>query len=160
MPRLIGFWTVVMCWLALNVTPAFAAPKVTQSTEYYTVKGKTAAALRKEMARKGPKGFWGYARWSIRWSASCRVEVRVKYSLPKHANLDALSPEVRTKFSRMLINLEAHEKLHDQNGIDAAREIDRANCKSAQAIIRKYNKADIALDRRTKHGALDGVVLD
>lgn len=142
------------------MAPAFAAPKITQSTKFYTVSATSPAALRREMARKGPKGFWGYTRWNIRWSASCQVEVHVTYSLPQHINLQSLSPEVRTKFKRMLANLQAHEKLHGQNGINAAREIDRANCRGAQSIIRKYNRADVALDKRSKHGARDGVVLN
>ena len=141
-------------------TPALAAPQITETTKTYNVSETTARGLRSEMRNKGPKGFWGYTRWDIRWTRGCRVSARIVYTLPQHSNPDALPDRTRRAFDRMVANLEAHERLHGRNGINAAHEISRANCKGGAAIIRKYNRADKELDRRTNHGARDGVTLD
>ncbi|WP_298295485.1 DUF922 domain-containing protein [uncultured Litoreibacter sp.] len=143
----------------LLAAPAFAAPKITEQTKTYPVSATTATGLKAEMERRGPKGFWAYTSWNIRWTAGCAVRVKVVYTLPKHKNPSAMSPAVRKAFDAMLAALVDHEKQHGANGINAAREIDRAGCNGGQRIIRKYNKADRDLDRRTNHGAKTGVIL-
>lgn len=153
----------VFVWLALILgsgESATAAPRISEVMEYYTVNGTSARALRNEMSRKGPRRFWAYTRWEVRWSAACQVSVRVVYTMPRHENLDALSPQLRRSLIRMFERLEAHERLHGANGINAAREIKDANCRKARKIIRKYNRADRELDRRTDHGRKQGVVLE
>jgi len=163
-----GMRVVKSLWRAMIIglvagfvwTPALAAPQITETTKTYNVSETTARGLRSEMRNKGPKGFWGYTRWDIRWTPGCRVSARIVYTLPQHSNPEALPDRTRRAFDRMVANLAAHERLHGQNGINAAHEISRANCKGGAAIIRKYNRADKELDRRTNHGARDGVTLD
>ncbi len=141
-------------------TAALAAPQVSETLQTYAVDATTAKGLRQQMKERGPKGYWAYTRWDIRWTGGCRVTVKVAYTMPKHKNPSALSPDMRRRFDAMLANLMAHEKQHGQHGIDAAHEIYRANCNGGMDIIRKYNRMDEAYDRRTKHGQTEGVVLN
>lgn len=151
---------LLSCLLAVAVTgPVGAAPKISEVTQTYSVGATTATALKREMRRKGPKGFWGLTRWDIRWTPTCKVTARIVYTLPRHENPGAMSPTLRRAFERMVANLAAHERLHGEHGKRAAIEIDRAGCRGALAIIRKYNEADRILDRRTQHGATQGVQL-
>lgn len=145
--------------IGLGVSPAAAKPKVSVVNKTYAVSGTTAKELRDEMNRKGPDGFWAYTRWDIRWTGSCRVTVKVTYTLPKHRKPSAMPANVRKSWQSMRAALVAHEKLHGAHGVSAAKEIAAAGCKDGNAIIKKYNKADQALDRRTKHGKTQGVVL-
>lgn len=145
--------------LGLGISPAFAKPKISVVNKTYAVSGKTAKELTDEMRRKGPNGFWAYTRWDIRWTGSCRVTVKVTYTLPKHRKPSVMPSNIRKSWERMRAALVAHEKLHGAHGVSAAQEIAAAGCKNGNAIIRKYNKADQALDRRTNHGKTQGVVL-
>lgn len=139
--------------------PSEASPTVTETIRYYNVTATSALGLKREMRAKGPKGFWGHTRWKIRWTAGCRVTARIIYTLPRHARPDAMAPALREAFDEMVGNLAAHERLHGQNGRNAAIEIDQARCRGTSAIIKKYNEADRLLDHRTGHGATQGVVL-
>ncbi|KIN65776.1 hypothetical protein Z945_823 [Sulfitobacter noctilucae] len=141
-------------------TAALAAPKVTEILKTYAVDATTASALKQQMRARGPKGFWAYTRWDIRWSSACEVRVKVSYTMPKHKNPDAMSPSLRREFDAMVASLMAHERQHGQHGINAAKEIDRANCNGGMKIIRKYNRMDKEYDRRTRHGFTEGVLLN
>jgi predicted secreted Zn-dependent protease len=141
-------------------TTALAAPKVTEKMKTYAVDATTAVRLKQQMRNRGPKGYWGYTAWFVRWSAACKVQVEVTYTMPRHINPAAMPPKLRKSFDTMVANLMTHERQHGQHGIDAAYEIDRANCIGGQAIIKKYNRIDIEFDRRTNHGGRDGVVLN
>ena len=159
MVRFLRHALLIVLWLGLYPAPSVAAPTITETTRYYLVSATTATDLKREMRAKGPKGFWGLTRWDIRWTADCQVTARIVYTLPRHRRPDALSPPLRRAFDTMVRNLAAHERLHGQNGRTAALEIDRAGCRGASAIIRKYNEADRTLDRLTRHGATQGVNL-
>ncbi|MEW9920498.1 DUF922 domain-containing protein [Marimonas sp. MJW-29] len=144
----------------LFAAPALAEPQITETLRHYEVSATTARGLANEMRRKGPKGFWAYTRWEIRWSGGCNVKVQVNYTMPRHRNPDAMDPRMRQSFQTMLERLMAHERQHGRNGISAAREISESRCKRPHQIIRKYNEIDLAFDRRTNHGVREGVRLD
>ncbi|MFK7836982.1 MAG: DUF922 domain-containing protein [Sulfitobacter sp.] len=144
----------------LCAVPALSAPQVTEKLKTYKVDATTVTGIRNQMRSRGPKGFWGYTTWQIRWSSGCQVTAKIQVTLPRHTNPSAMPQRVKRAFDAMVKNLHAHERLHAQHGIDAAYEIDRAGCRGAQKIIRKYNRADRALDKRTDHGKRDGVVFD
>lgn len=157
--RLLRRATILLLVAGLFPALLSAAPNITETTRYYAVTATTATALKREMRAKGPKGFWGLTRWDIRWNADCDVRARIVYTLPRHARPDAMPAPLRRAFDTMVRHLAAHERLHGQNGRNAALEIDRARCRGASGIIRRYNEADRALDRLTRHGATQGVDL-
>ncbi|MEM7470278.1 MAG: DUF922 domain-containing protein [Pseudomonadota bacterium] len=146
--------------LGLLSAPAIAAPELTIREVFYKVDGLNAKDLGAQMKRRGPKNFWAYTRWDIKWSAQCEVEVVVTFTMPKHTNRGALSPTFRANWDRMIAALKLHEKQHGAHGIAAAREIEQAGCKKTRPIVRKYNRADRVFDKRTNHGAKTGVVLN
>jgi predicted secreted Zn-dependent protease len=88
------------------------------------------------------------------------VDLEVTYTLPRHSNLRELPAGIRRDWSKMRAALKAHEEQHGAHGIAAAHEIADADCAEAKAIIRKYNLADLRLDRMTQHGLTQGVRLD
>ena len=151
---------VVATFLALAPAgPADAAPKVKQITRVYKVSATSVQGLILEMNRRGPRGYWGFTEWNVRWSRSCKLEVDVIYTLPRHANPSSMPADVRQKFDSMLAALTKHERQHGQHGIRAAQEIEANRCRNGHAIIKKYNAADIAYDKKTGHGVLEGATL-
>ncbi len=140
--------------------PASAAPTVKVNTKYYGITGRSAAALRQQMRTKSPNGYWAYTRWRVKWSSDCRVQVTLNYTFPKLKNPNTVPLHLRKKFQSMLVNLKAHEQGHGQNGRDAGREIQAANCVNAQKIIKKYSTKDKTYDAETRHGYLGGVRLE
>lgn len=145
---------------AAMTASARAEPSVSESWSYYSVTGSDLPTLRREMAAKGPNGYWAYAEWYVKWSASCRVSVKLTYTMPALSDGSDLSPRDRGKWDSMITALKAHEEQHGAHGLAAGREIEAANCVKPRRIIRKWNQADKRLDRETDHGARTGVTLD
>ena len=71
-----------------------------------------------------------------------------------------MDPALRKRWNAMLAALKRHEENHGKNGILAAQEIEKTKCANGDAVIKKWNKADTAYDKRTKHGKTEGVVLN
>lgn len=150
----------ILCALGLVAAPAFADPMVRIETETYEVSATTLDGLKAQMREHGPDGFWAQTRWHIKWSNDCAVNLDITFTLPKHSNPDAMPADTRRIWGAMRSALNAHEKQHAAHGMRAAEEISEARCSQAKAIIRKYNRADLRLDRRTEHGRTQGVRLD
>lgn len=143
--------------LVMGSVVAVAEPKVSSSLKHYKVKGTTVDQIRDYMNTKGPRGFWAYTEWYVKWTGACKVSVSVKYTLPKLASPGKVPADVRQKFDAMYAALKAHEENHGAYGISAAREIEKAGCTNGDAIIKKYNKAEVDYDKRTDHGFTEGV---
>ncbi|PLS19919.1 DUF922 domain-containing protein [Neptunicoccus cionae] len=136
---------------------ALAGPKVKEGIRHYSISGNTVEELKASMKKNGPRGYWGYTEWYVKWSGSCKVSVDVKYTMPKLASPKKVPADVKAKFDRMYANLLAHEKNHGKNGISAAQQIEAANCVNGDAILKKHNALDVAYDKKTKHGLREGV---
>jgi predicted secreted Zn-dependent protease len=147
--------------IAIAPLSAVAQPTVSATTGYYEIQGRSAAQLKKQMARRGPKGFWAYTTWHVRWTGDCRVSLEVSYTFPRWTNRDGASASLRQRWDRMITNLMLHERGHEQNGRNAAREIDGSRCAGdPMAIIRKWANQDKVYDKQTKHGVTQGAVLN
>ncbi|MCX7558219.1 DUF922 domain-containing protein [Sulfitobacter sp. F26204] len=127
---------------------------------HYPVSAVTIDGLKRDLRRNGHKGFAGFTKWEVHWTPNCKVSVNITYILPEHTRPQMMPERVRRRFTRMLANLVAHENKHGRHAILAGREIEKAGCRNARRIIRKYNAADATLDRRTRHDRRDGVTLD
>ena len=134
-----------------------AKPIINEKTKYYNVSGSTVSKLRKSMKATGPNGFWAYAEWWVSWNAQCKLRVKITYTMPKIKDRAKTPLSVLKKWDAMLAQLLKHEKQHGQHGINAAQEIEAANCKNGNAIIKKWAAEDKAYDKRTKHGIKEGV---
>jgi predicted secreted Zn-dependent protease len=155
---------------------------------WYEVGGATVQELRKSMDANTPvSGFDAEAKWWVDWRYQWRtngqqcvldnvqVMLRVETTFPRLTSEDGMSTDVLQKWWNYSARLMAHERTHARHGAMAAEEIDRklksftipgacsdmedkANA-AAMAIIKKANKSDEDYDRRTDHGATEGVVL-
>ncbi|MEM1307035.1 MAG: DUF922 domain-containing protein [Pseudomonadota bacterium] len=144
-----------------TAAPAMAGPSVRVTTQTYAIRGRTAAQLKQQMARRGPQGYWAYARWNVRWTANCKVTVRVRYTMPRWANKASGSARLRQKWRRMMRALRAHENQHGRHGIQAARELVRTRCRgNPHAVVARWAAQDRIFDQRTNHGVSQGVRLD
>jgi predicted secreted Zn-dependent protease len=140
------------------------------------------------MSALGPAGtggrYDGYTAWQIQWRydyrasgnacaiAAATVSVRTSIKLPEWRNESTAPAELRAHWRRYLQALTEHENGHRDNGLAAAREIDRglvalpaqANCNAmgaaanafGQGILRKYNQRDLDYDSATRHGRTQG----
>lgn len=150
----------VAATIAVSGLPATAKPKVTRKNVYYTLTETTIDGLRKELAHKGPKGYWGYTDWYVRWTGSCKLTVDITYTLPRHRDPGKLDPKTRASLMSMIDALTRHEHGHGAYGIQAATAIEQDGCRNGDAILRKYIAAEKAYDKKTNHGIREGVVLE
>jgi len=140
--------------------PADARPVVKTVWKYYPITGRTSRQLINQMRRKGPQGYWAFARWYVRWSGTCRTSVRITYTFPRWVDKNRAPASLRKAWDRMIRNLKRHERGHGQHGINAAREIEKSRCRfDPKRITRKWAAQDKIYDRRTRHGITQGVRL-
>lgn len=136
-----------------------ADPHIAVIKKYYEISGDTGRALKLMMKENGPKGFWAYTRWYVRWSSNCNVSVRITYTYPRLKDRETVPVALLRQWDRMMVKLVQHEENHGQHGINAAKEIRRKNCKNANAIIRKWDAIGKKYDRQTEHGKNEGIYL-
>jgi len=151
--------TVVLVLMASNAV-AVEVPDLTVNRTYYDVSGRTGRALKQQMDKLGPNGFWAYTKWQVKWTAACRVSVIISYTRPRLTDRNQVPLSLRHQWDRMIADLRKHEAGHAQHGISAGAEIAQANCTSAQTIIHKWSREDKAYDARTHHGRTQGVTLN
>lgn len=127
-----------------------------------------------------------FVHWSYRYTqtnhsnqvqcviASVLTKVEVVFSLPQWEPPLNASPMLFADWNRYIAALQIHEDGHKDHGIAAGRDIltelqqfpAYASCDAlkaaafaaAQAVIRRYNYADIEYDRITQHGYTQGAV--
>lgn len=159
--------------------------------KYYLISPQSPWTIKPELMRYSPirdrrGSFNGHTDWYIDWYfrplagpygcklADIKINVRVVHTLP------ALSEHVTDKqtievFNRFSEALTEHEKNHGNNGLQAAREIDRAfqalppqrDCRSltrmaeeaGKAIVQKYIQKDNEYDYMTRNGETEGAVI-
>ena len=136
-----------------------AKPSVKTKTVYYDVYASTSRQLKSQMRLHGPKGFWGLTSWYIRWTADCKVSLRVTYTMPKWVNKELAPKGLQRHWDAMMERLWLHERGHGRYANLAAREIVKVGCRDARRILRKLRRQNKAYDRRTKHGRTQGVRL-
>lgn len=157
------FGAIALAIIFAVYTASFSAkasePKIITNWKFYKIKGSDARTLKVQMKRKGPRGFWAYARWWVDWTSDCKVTVKLNYTFPEWTNQSSASTSLRSDWARMTNALKKHEENHGKHGIKAAREILASKCKNPRKTIGKWAKQDKVYDKRTKHGRLEGVKL-
>lgn len=138
---------------------ALSEPSVRVIKKYYNVQGVTSKQLIAEMKRKGPKGFWAYAKWWVSWRGNCRISLKVTYTFPRWVNKDQAPKHLRTSWNQMIKQLWKHERGHGRHGVNAAHEIEKSRCSDPKKIITKWAAQDKSYDLRTRHGRTQGVRL-
>jgi predicted secreted Zn-dependent protease len=176
----------------IEASNAQSQPKISINTNYYQIKGGTAAQLRNEMNRVRPFDRFSNGRYDAltRWyitgnykyipgDSRCQIYqpqvfLMVKTTLPKWNPTSKANPKLVRKWRKYIKVLRLHENGHKQNGIEAARELQKSlsqipsysSCQSlatavkelSQKITTKYNQKDLEYDRQTKHGATQGAI--
>ena len=151
---------VVLFFALTSFSYAHAAnPSIKTTFKYYKIKGDTAQNLKRQMKRKGPRGYWAYAKWNVKWSSKCKVKVSIKITMPQWQNKSEAPATLQKKWSKMISALKKHELNHGNHGINAAKELVSKKCKNAKKIVRKWAKQDKIYDRKTNHGRKEGVRL-
>lgn len=151
---------VAICLCALLAPDRALAFSSTSRTHFYDIAGNTGGELSDAMERDGPHGYWAYTTWRVHWSGSCKVSVRIDYTMPHWRDRDAAPAALREAWDRMLKNLWRHEKGHAQHGLKAAAEIEASHCAGdPHDVTDKWIGVDKAYDEETDHGARQGVRL-
>jgi predicted secreted Zn-dependent protease len=146
--------------ILLAAPPAMAEPTVSVRTTYYSISGTTSAELKSQMRSLGPKGFWAYTNWYVRWSGDCRVSLEISYTFPQWTNEKQAPAALQAVWKTMIASLQAHEEGHGRHGRSAAAEIDKARCKGdPKSVTNKWAAQDKVYDAETNHGRSQGVVL-
>ena len=170
-----------------------SAAETIESIEYknYAISPRAPHEIKSELMRNTPirnggGSYNGHTDWYVDWSYQSRqepnicsihniqVKVHVVHILPilsEHVT-DKKTIEVFNQFNKALTQ---HEKNHGNNGLSAARDIDKAiseiqpqqNCryvaqtinKIGNSIVQKYIFADNEYDRVTQNGLSEGAVI-
>lgn len=170
---------------------ASAAPIETIDYKYYEISPRAPQEIKPELMRRSPirergGSFNGHTDWLVNWNYKstqgphgCELKhiqttVHIIHTLPKLSSYvtDKKTIEVFNTFSAALTQ---HEINHGNNGLAAAREIDKAfseiqpqqNCRSlsrmindiGNSIVQKYIYADQEYDRTTQNGFTEGAVI-
>lgn len=152
------FFALFIVFATISYAQA-ANPSVKTKFTYYNIEGHTAKELKRQMRKKGPKGFWAYTNWYVNWSSNCKVRVSIKITLPKWVNRSDASPGLKKSWDSMISSLKKHELNHGEHGINASKELVVRKCKNGKKTIQKWSNQDKIYDRKTKHGKKEGVVL-
>lgn len=131
--------------------------------------------------------FHAHTNWDLSWSyrwvqgrggcqiTSTGVELKVSYLLPRLNEPDKVDPKYKVKWDAYFEALYEHEQQHKDHGVLAASELEQRllaippqqSCtsledlmqKTADDVFYKYDKMEKELDRKTDHGAKQGVIL-
>jgi len=179
--------------LMLLLTSLVTIAETIESTEYkyYVISPRSPYEIKPELARQSPireagGTFNGHTDWYIEWKFQAtpvpdgcelndiRTTVHVVHTLP------ALSEQVTDKqtievFNKFVTALTQHEKNHGNNGLSAAREMDKlfseipqqTDCRQlsrmvndiGNSTVQKYIHADNEYDRTTHNGVTEGAVI-
>ncbi len=128
--------------VALLAATAHAAPSLTERHEDYTVMGRSAAELRSQLNRLGPRSGDGKIydanthselSWQHTFQTSldgCRISaadirLAVVYVMPRWADYSSGSRELRDSWDRFIGNLTIHEQGHRDVGMQVAADLER-----------------------------------
>jgi len=118
---------------------AFSAPIIENTKRYYSVQGKTAAEIRRNLNSRSPvivknRRYDAYTRWFVTWklqyissNGNCTISkittlIKIKHILPKISN--ELPSSLDNKWRKYFHALLDHESGHANMGIKAAIEIE------------------------------------
>jgi predicted secreted Zn-dependent protease len=168
---------------------SYATPIITEKTTHYKINGNSAQELRNQMSMLGPtdiatERYDASTHWYIKWQyhfepvgSQCHltkidVNVDVLYRFPEWPEDVSTNVSLRNHWNTYLQHLKIHEKGHAENGIEAARTIERAlidlpamqSCDAlvntadniAHKIIALHNTKDIHYEDETNHGETQG----
>ncbi len=144
---------------------------VKERTTYYTVTGKTGAALFKSISRRGPR--LGRSRHAIATTTSniqvrnlktkvrrgrCVVQsvnvvLNLTYRYPRWRNQRGASPRVRRAWKKFMARARKHELTHGRISKEHARQIDRTVRGFKGRVSRKCN--DFAKGAKRKFARLN-----
>ena len=125
----------------IDARPGMGGPSINPGTslriEHYEIRGTSWDELRREIASKGPEGWWGRAQTGIRYEiegrgepdgcvvASAHVQMDAKVRLPMWANRYEGSRALQETWDGAFRTLDLHERGHVSISLDGAREIER-----------------------------------
>jgi predicted secreted Zn-dependent protease len=130
------FLTAVLFAVAVH-----AAPQLTERNQDYTVTGRSAAEVRGQMDRLGPRSEDGKIydantrselKWTYQYQSGldgCRigstiVRLDVVYVMPKWADYDSAPRDVRESWDRYLGRLTVHEQGHRDISMQVAADLE------------------------------------
>ncbi len=179
--------------LGLLLLSFTASAETIESTEYkyYEISPRSPYEIKPELMRRSPiraggGSFNGHTDWYIDWKfqsmpgpSGCklthsRTKVHIVHTLPilSEQVTDKQTIEVFNKFSKALTQ---HEINHGNNGLSAAREMDRAfnelqpqpDCRTlgrviddiGNAMVQKYTQKDNEYDYLTNNGTTEGAMI-
>lgn len=164
-----------------------AEPITNEEFIYYKIYPKTKYDLKKQLDMESPSKYHSNTKWDVTWdykykktNTSCKITelntyLDIKYTMPKIPISHGVKRKIRISFDNYYNALFKYEKKHSRIGLIASLEVERLlkkiNAKTcgklekkvdkiANKVIKKYRKKDIDLDRKTKHGAKSGVLLN
>lgn len=150
--------------------------------QYYEVGGNNLFEIRRALNQVRPRdpndglGVDALSSWYIEWRwpgastgggcdlANAELRFRARIRMPRLVETAATPEAVRLRWHTYATALEGHEARHirhawDNRGLVLAA-IRRSSCanatRDAQAVIAQLVQGDVAYDRRTRHGMLEG----
>ncbi|CEK09822.1 DUF922 domain-containing protein [Legionella hackeliae] len=173
------------------ITPIFAAPAIYKIPNFYPVTGISEDEVRQQLNNSGPiinnQHFDAQTLWHINWDytwhydnpsqnpcyvTNTNVTVTITLLLPNWINQSSVPINLQNKWDNYLIALQNHEKQHENNAINAAKDIESvllnspkmSSCEllkekinlATKEILNKHHLWDTQYDITTNHGKNEG----
>lgn len=181
---------LIFCFVCFVTTNLFARPNVNIEFNHYYISPMKVNEVVAELfsntpIKMGSEKYLAETNWQIKYKYNSQYNVKlckvdtvsvdldVEYIMPQVSN--SVPAKIKHKFKRFYKKLLTHEQTHKNNGLKAAKEIERKiraksqekNCdilnskikKMADSIISKYARLDRLYDERTQHGRSEGLVV-
>jgi predicted secreted Zn-dependent protease len=133
----------IAIFAVLLAASAYASPSLTERNDDYAITGRTAAELRAQMERLGPRNaddgkiYAANAHTELQWRyqyqtdlegcriASADIRMVVVYTMPAWSDYDSAPRDVRDSWDRYRARLTIHEQGHRDIGMQVAAELER-----------------------------------
>ena len=158
------YFAWILTVILFGNSAAFAQEKLLKLRElkfiYYDIGGATIDEILDQLNNNPLNDHWGYTTTGTNVWPECSIEFWAKVTMPRLVHPETLSDKDRREVERMIEALKQHEMRHVYIGLYLAEEFARDGCPKDFSYLSDYwHSKDKELDKRTSHGARDGVHL-
>ncbi len=130
----------------------------------YDISGSSQKELGAQMKKKGPRGYYGYTEWNLKWSCA-EITVECIVTMPRWEAGESTG-ELQKKWREFWSSLARHEQGHVdivwKRVNETKKRVATMDCRRAVeawiGTLRRINRESAEYDARTGHGTAQGAL--